>query len=151
MLAVSGARVLELLANACARYRLEGERGAQWVLCGMTDAERDAFDQYLVRTHDPLASEAGTVSRRFVKRVQHMVETDDPASWASSSWAFLAVLESALQWRLVSPDVLPHRGLDDSGTDDAIAARIFADAGVDSKRWADVNRKFNQLLSGGNT
>lgn len=72
-MAVTEGRILDLLADACARYRREGERGAQWTLCYMTVDERLAFDLFLVRTKDPLAWEAGTVTHRWVTRVRRMV------------------------------------------------------------------------------
>ena len=43
--------MLDLLAEACTRFKLEGRRGIDWVyFFGMTDQDRLDFDCFLVRT-----------------------------------------------------------------------------------------------------
>lgn len=65
---VTEARILDLLADAVQR----GDWAWTWHH-GMTDAERLAFDLFLVRTGDPLAFEAGTPESRFRRRVEKMM------------------------------------------------------------------------------
>jgi hypothetical protein len=80
MATITESRILDLLADACARYRLEGSRGIDWTLFQvMNAAERLAFDVFLVRTKDPLAYEAGTVEYRFRTRVMRMVNPPEGA------------------------------------------------------------------------
>ncbi|MGI9306583.1 MAG: hypothetical protein ACR2P5_04685 [Gammaproteobacteria bacterium] len=49
--------------------------GASWVFhhC-MTQADRDAFDQELVRNKHPLSYEAGTQESRFIQCAQELVK-----------------------------------------------------------------------------
>ena len=68
---VTTGRILDLLADAVQRYKMEGHRGT---FRSMTAEERRAFDAFLVMTGDPLAWRAGTTESRFRARVQAMVE-----------------------------------------------------------------------------
>jgi hypothetical protein len=70
---VTTGRILDLLADACSRYRLEGSRGVSWTFDSMTPRERLAFDLFLVKMGDELAYQAGTTEFRFRERVRRMV------------------------------------------------------------------------------
>lgn len=72
---VTEGRILDLIADACTRYKQEGQRGIDWTFhMSMSAREKLAFDIFLVRTGDELAWEAGTVEHRFTTRVRRMVE-----------------------------------------------------------------------------
>ena len=71
-MAVTEGRILDALADGVARYRVEGERGADWTWVQLTNDERLAFDLFLVRTRDPLAWQAGSPESRFRARVKAM-------------------------------------------------------------------------------
>jgi hypothetical protein len=87
---VTEGRILDLLADACARYRLEGDRGIDWTVMHMSSADRLAFDLFLVRTRDPLAFEVGTVEHRFTTRMRRPVRQRGlraPMPTASALWS----------------------------------------------------------------
>lgn len=70
-------RNLDLLADACARFKREGMRGVDWTFFNMSAQERLDFDCFLVRMKDPLAYEAGTTEYRFKTRVERMVRQQE--------------------------------------------------------------------------
>ena len=68
--------VLDHIAAARARYAHEGTRGIEWYWDrSMTQADRDAFDRYLVVTCDPLAYQPGTQESRFRAYVRREVSS----------------------------------------------------------------------------
>ena len=60
-----GRSLTNIFADARARMEMEAGRGADWTYMYMTEAERDAFDRWLVSISHVLAQEAGTTERRF--------------------------------------------------------------------------------------
>ena len=72
-MSVTSSRILDLLADAARRVRSGQENGAElvWWL-DMTEAERVAFDLFLVRMGDPLGYQAGPGWLRFWERVRRM-------------------------------------------------------------------------------
>jgi hypothetical protein len=78
-MSVTSGRIMDLLAEACMRARIEPiDDACTRVFRCMTDAERLAFDFFLVRTGDPLAYEPGTTEHRFRTRVRRMIEAARP-------------------------------------------------------------------------
>ena len=72
---ITAGELLDHLALAVARAKREGlESAVAWEYhhC-MTDRERIAFDLFLVKTHDPLAEQAGSPESRFRKSVRRML------------------------------------------------------------------------------
>ena len=73
MTPVTTSRILDCLADAVTRYKVEGARGAQWTwFQGMTADEHLAFDLFLVRMGDELAYQAGSPESRWLTRVARM-------------------------------------------------------------------------------
>jgi len=69
---ITTGELLDHLVLAVDRAKREGlERAVAWEYhhC-MTDMERIAFDLFLVKTHDPLAEQAGSPESRFRERVR---------------------------------------------------------------------------------
>jgi hypothetical protein len=64
---------IDLLTEACQRFKREGRRGIDWVFDHMSSRERLAFDLWLVEVGDQLAWEPGTTEYRFHARVLAMV------------------------------------------------------------------------------
>ena len=54
-----------LVQDARHRCEYEASRGSDWTFFHMTEAEREMFDQWLVKINHVLAHEAGTVERRW--------------------------------------------------------------------------------------
>lgn len=83
---VSSSRILDRLADACARWRYSasigrtGPDGALDVFFSMSDSERLAFDLFLVSMDDELAHQAGTCEHRFIERVRRMVSATGETS-----------------------------------------------------------------------
>lgn len=71
---VPSSRILDLLTGAANRYKSEGKQGSDWIFFHMSDAERLAFDLFLVKMGDELAYQPGTTEYRFTERVRRMVE-----------------------------------------------------------------------------
>jgi len=72
---VSTSRILDCLADACQRTKLEGLDAAiawTWHHCMSAD-EHLAFDLFLVRMKDELAWQAGSPESRFRERVRRML------------------------------------------------------------------------------
>jgi hypothetical protein len=93
------------------------------------------------------------VSRRGQKWLDEHIEAD------AQEWAGAVVVEHRFIGDIVSGAIAD--GLRASvrhpmapaekpipGADDELAARVFGAAGVAESRWADVNRRFNELLGG---
>lgn len=74
---VSASTILDRLAEACKRFKMEGARGVDWTWDHMSSAERLAFDLFLVKMKDQLAYEPGTPEHRFRTRVQRMVKLSE--------------------------------------------------------------------------
>lgn len=66
------------VSYAVARYKQEGERGISWTwFHGTSDADRKAFERFLVRDGHPLAYEAGTAEWRFREYVRQRAARED--------------------------------------------------------------------------
>ena len=68
-------RVLDMLADACARAKRDGiDSAIAWTYHRvMTAQDRVDYDCYLLRTRDALAYQAGTTESRFREHVRRMV------------------------------------------------------------------------------
>ncbi len=62
------------VTRAKSAWQREGQRGINWTFDGMSRADREAFDRFLVTTQDPLAYEAGTQESRFNRYVKRNPE-----------------------------------------------------------------------------
>jgi len=75
--ATTEGQILDFLAEAVHRHLGGDATGWAWVWHrSMSARDRLAFDLFLVRTHDPLAHEAGTAEGRFRTRVLRMAELE---------------------------------------------------------------------------
>jgi hypothetical protein len=64
--------------EAVTSYKRDGDRGLDWVYFHvMTDGDKAEFDNWLVRTKDPLAYEAMTNERRFKIKVKQLAKAQE--------------------------------------------------------------------------
>ena len=66
-------RLSAILDEARHRAEIESYRGVDWTFMNMLQAERDAFDVWLVKIRHPFAAEAGTQEQRFRRFVGDLV------------------------------------------------------------------------------
>ena len=59
---------------AASRFKVDGQRGIDWVYFQLSETERNAFDQMLVNIKHPLAHEAGTNEYRFRTYVKELAQ-----------------------------------------------------------------------------